>query len=52
VTASIGLTRIRADDTRPHDIMQRADTRCYQAKDRGRNRVIGHDQSDDPVLLR
>lgn len=40
VTASIGLTQIQPQDTRPHDIMQRADLRCYQAKEQGRNRVV------------
>lgn len=52
VTASIGLTRIRDDDTRPHDVMQRADTRCYHAKACGRNRIIGQQPSDDSVLMR
>ena len=40
VTASIGLTQVQPEDTRPHDILQRADQRCYLAKDGGRNRVI------------
>lgn len=52
VTASIGLTRLRADDSLPHEVIRRADARCYLAKERGRNRIIGHEPDNEGSLLR
>lgn len=40
VTASIGLTEIRADDSRVQLIMERADERCQCAKQSGRNCLV------------
>ncbi|WP_165495844.1 sensor domain-containing diguanylate cyclase [Marinobacter halodurans] len=40
VTASIGLTDVRGDDTTNKAVMARADEAAYTAKSRGRNRVV------------
>ncbi|ROT98277.1 diguanylate cyclase [Marinobacter sp. R17] len=40
VTASIGLTDVRTDDTTNKTVMARADEAAYTAKARGRNRVV------------
>ena len=40
VTISFGVAAFAADDT-PESVFQRADTALYQAKDAGRNRVLG-----------
>ncbi len=39
VTVSIGVTKIRSDDTSFDEAMKRADEALYRAKNRGRNRV-------------
>lgn len=39
VRISVGVAEKRADEERPADLVRRADTALYQAKDRGRNRV-------------
>jgi len=39
VTASVGVAQCRDDDARPEDILARADSALYEAKDGGRNRV-------------
>ena len=40
VTVSIGVAARQRGDTSPADMMKRADVGLYQAKDRGRNRVV------------
>ena len=42
VTASIGYTRIHADDTIP-EIVGRADEALYVAKDNGRDQIAGYE---------
>lgn len=39
VTASIGITIVKPDDTAPDPVMARADSALYRAKSRGRNRI-------------
>lgn len=45
VTASFGITLLRDGDD-PETLVQRADYRLYEAKNAGRNRVIGDDESN------
>ena len=45
VGASIGVTRIQAGDT-PAEVLTRADTACYAAKDEGRGRVRLYSSAD------
>jgi diguanylate cyclase (GGDEF)-like protein len=40
LTVSIGVTEIKVGDTCADDTLARADRALYQAKERGRNRVI------------
>ena len=40
VTVSIGLTELKADELSLSSIMHRADLAMYQAKEKGRNRVV------------
>ncbi|GGY08695.1 diguanylate cyclase [Paludibacterium paludis] len=40
VTASVGMTMLRPDDVVPADPIERADQRCYLAKNAGRNRLV------------
>ncbi|MDI3491951.1 MAG: diguanylate cyclase [Thauera sp.] len=42
VTASIGVTRLRATDEKPEAPLGRADEALYLAKNQGRNRVVLH----------
>ena len=37
---SIGITEIRSEDTSCSEVFKRADNSCYQAKNKGRNRVV------------
>jgi diguanylate cyclase (GGDEF)-like protein len=39
VTVSIGIAALRNGET-PNDLLERADSRLYLAKERGRNRVV------------
>jgi diguanylate cyclase (GGDEF)-like protein len=41
VTISIGVTSITAELQEPHDFIRVADTKLYEAKSQGRNRVVG-----------
>lgn len=45
VTASFGITLLRDSDD-PETLVQRADYRLYEAKNAGRNRVIGDNESE------
>jgi diguanylate cyclase (GGDEF)-like protein/PAS domain S-box-containing protein len=47
VTASIGVTRLRAGDQKPEAPLGRADEAMYQAKNEGRNRVVLHPSDAD-----
>lgn len=40
VTASLGVTEVRAGDARPEDALRRADAAMYRAKRLGRNQVV------------
>ncbi|NRP73379.1 Response regulator PleD [Ensifer psoraleae] len=40
VTASLGISSLRADGDTPEALLKRADTALYQAKNNGRNRVV------------
>ncbi|TRW49792.1 diguanylate cyclase [Aliidiomarina halalkaliphila] len=40
VTASVGLTELREDDSEPDDVVRRADKAAYAAKHAGRNQVF------------
>ncbi len=40
ITASIGVTELRASDAVPEDLMRRADDALYSAKAQGRDRVV------------
>lgn len=40
VTPSLGVTEFREGDENIHDLIQRADAACYQAKQLGRNRIV------------
>ena len=46
VSASIGLTAVRPDDTRT-DALARADRRLYSAKSAGRNQICADDDASD-----
>jgi diguanylate cyclase len=46
VTASFGVAKLRADES-PNDLLRRVDERLYEAKVRGRNRVVADDPNDE-----
>jgi diguanylate cyclase (GGDEF)-like protein len=41
VTISIGVTSVAQDQSSPTDFIKAADERLYQAKQEGRNKVVG-----------
>ncbi len=51
VTASIGVTCIADGNVTLEEAMRRADTACYRAKDKGRNRVQADAARSDVVLV-
>jgi len=48
VTASLGVSTLRADDREPEQILERADMALYAAKESGRNRVV----ANPPLAMR
>ena len=40
VTVSLGVAQASPDDESIHDVLKRADRALYQAKERGRDRVV------------
>ncbi|MFO8063190.1 MAG: GGDEF domain-containing protein [Spirochaetota bacterium] len=42
VTTSLGVAEIRSDDGESTEVLQRADTALYRAKEAGRNRVVAY----------
>jgi len=46
VTASFGVARLRADES-PADLLRRVDQRLYDAKTRGRNRVVCDEEESE-----
>jgi diguanylate cyclase (GGDEF)-like protein len=51
VTASIGVANIADRSTTLEDAMRRADTACYRAKEKGRNRVQVDSAKPDVVVV-
>jgi len=51
VTVSIGVVNIDHTDTSVTNILREADTCCYMAKDKGRNRIQIHQKGDDITAL-
>jgi diguanylate cyclase (GGDEF)-like protein len=41
VTVSLGVSQMVPTDTAPQELYKRADDRLYEAKQGGRNRVVG-----------
>jgi len=51
VTVSIGVVNIDHTDTSVSNILREADTCCYMAKDKGRNRIQVHQKGDKSTVL-
>lgn len=51
ITVSIGVVNIDHTDTSVSDILREADTCCYMAKDKGRNRIQVHQKGDEVTAL-
>ena len=51
IGASIGLVIVDADSSSPDSLMIQADTACYAAKNRGRNRVYVYRPDDQELAL-
>lgn len=49
IGVSIGIVPIKSNDTKSKQIMQLADTACYTAKNKGRNRVQIYHPDDDCI---
>ena len=52
VGASVGLVEVTADSGSLAALLSAADTACYMAKDRGRNRIVVHQPHDADVRRR
>jgi len=52
ISASFGVTIIRDDGATMHDLLRDADSACYMAKDRGRNRIHVHVEDDATMATR
>jgi diguanylate cyclase (GGDEF)-like protein len=52
ISASFGVTIIKDDGATMHDLLRDADSACYMAKDRGRNRVHVHVEDDATMASR
>jgi len=50
--ASIGLVPITSNDTHLNELMMKADSACYIAKDNGRNRVHVYQPNDEEIIKR
>ena len=51
IGASIGVAAIGPDASTITDAISRADAACYTAKNRGRNQVVIHDESDSAIRM-
>jgi len=51
ITVSIGVVNIDHTDTSVINILREADTCCYMAKDKGRNRIQVHQKGDEITAL-
>ncbi len=52
IGASMGLVQVSEEIGSIHEVMSAADSACYMAKDKGRNRIIAHTSDDHELLSR